>query len=698
MQDETKKTKKKLSHKSKNVIAALSVIGFAIFGVWLVGFSMASTTTTTTPTAQCGARVTNYTYKVPFGNAVWNQPVCNLPKYSKSADYASRFYNFGVMNMGNPEAEALKGKISTSIGTPEPTLLDPEGLSGLFSRNVYLASQATTTTKVQTSVYPSNLDGDKWEGSKDPDRQKYLPDTAIPWNPDWRTGEGGDNEIVILDDVTGKGLIYGVSGYKRNLAAVTQCGPFGRERICAYNVNIGRDMKGNLIDYRTYEGPTGDRGVGISYYATLVTPDEVLAGEIRHALGVSLPNTAVGPICTPAQLGTAAEGKTCGTALAPANKFEWGGVTRPSFMPEPFNSFYTQDKLIPEGMRFALNIDDAYIENWINSRSDLKSNATLAQTARTFARALRDYGMIVVDTNGNRPAIQMSGAANPNARTKWEKAGLNATNDNKLLDGLMTASNLYVVEPPTQTCLDGTKTKYYCKWTSASYGTTPTTAQPAPTPEPTPANTPPTVNLGALNTAGYVSPATINLTATASDPDGIAKVEFFNGTTKLGEDPTSPFTYAWTGVKEGTYAISARATDKKGLSTTTTKVYIPVKATATSSPPPTTTLPALPTKVSIPTAVPVEVRFNPAKFEFHQATILRWGESSSSKGIAKYIVNKNGKKVYEGLTREFVDFEINDGQRYKYEIFAQDKANYYSSPATYDRTVKCTWWGLVCTY
>ena len=56
--------------------------------------------------------------------------------------------------------------------------------------------------------------------------------------------------------------------------------------------------------------------------------------------------------------------------------------------------------------------------------------------------------------------------------------------------------------------------------------------------------------------------------ASASDPQGVAIVEFFNGTTKLGQDTSAPYTYDWTGVPAGSYSITARATDTLGAQTT----------------------------------------------------------------------------------------------------------------------------------
>jgi hypothetical protein len=79
-------------------------------------------------------------------------------------------------------------------------------------------------------------------------------------------------------------------------------------------------------------------------------------------------------------------------------------------------------------------------------------------------------------------------------------------------------------------------------------------------------NVAPTVVLTSPMTGSrYAAPATIALAATATDTDGtIARVEFFQGATKIGEDVTAPFTFSWTGVAAGTYTLTARATDNAG--------------------------------------------------------------------------------------------------------------------------------------
>src|SRR3954453_5414990 len=90
--------------------------------------------------------------------------------------------------------------------------------------------------------------------------------------------------------------------------------------------------------------------------------------------------------------------------------------------------------------------------------------------------------------------------------------------------------------------------------------------------------------------ATFTPPATVSLAATAADADGsVAKVEFYNGSTKLGESTTAPYTYDWTGVPAGTYTLTAKATDDLGATTTSAAATITVRAANT---PPTVTITA----------------------------------------------------------------------------------------------------------
>jgi hypothetical protein len=83
-------------------------------------------------------------------------------------------------------------------------------------------------------------------------------------------------------------------------------------------------------------------------------------------------------------------------------------------------------------------------------------------------------------------------------------------------------------------------------------------------------NTLPTVSITSpAGGSSFTAPASVTINATASDADGaISKVEFFNGSTKLGEDVTSPYAYTWPVTSGGTYAIRAVATDDRGAQAT----------------------------------------------------------------------------------------------------------------------------------
>jgi glucuronoarabinoxylan endo-1,4-beta-xylanase len=100
-----------------------------------------------------------------------------------------------------------------------------------------------------------------------------------------------------------------------------------------------------------------------------------------------------------------------------------------------------------------------------------------------------------------------------------------------------------------------------------------------------PVNTPPTVALTSpTNSAILTAPATVNLAATATDSNGtVVKVEFFSGTTKLGE-AFGPFTFNWTNVPAGSYTLTARALDNGGLSATSAPVAITVNPGVVTEP------------------------------------------------------------------------------------------------------------------
>lgn len=99
-------------------------------------------------------------------------------------------------------------------------------------------------------------------------------------------------------------------------------------------------------------------------------------------------------------------------------------------------------------------------------------------------------------------------------------------------------------------------------------------------------NQPPVISINApTNGASFTAPAALTITAQASDTDGrVSKVEFFSGSTKLGEDATSPYSFAWNNAPAGDYTLTARATDDLGLTTISSPVSVKINPVAPFAP------------------------------------------------------------------------------------------------------------------
>lgn len=95
------------------------------------------------------------------------------------------------------------------------------------------------------------------------------------------------------------------------------------------------------------------------------------------------------------------------------------------------------------------------------------------------------------------------------------------------------------------------------------------------TPTPVP-NSPPLVSITSpTNGATFSANSNLTINASASDSDGtVSKVEFFQGTTKLGEATSSPYSFTWNNVTAGTYTITAKATDNVGATQVSDAVSI----------------------------------------------------------------------------------------------------------------------------
>jgi hypothetical protein len=258
---------------------------------------------------------------------------------------------------------------------------------GNFNLNFTEYTYPVYYVKEATGEYPTEI-RNEWNN---------LFGKTVPWNPAWRAAPGTDGQVIILDPVTGR---------EWNLWQVE------------FKEGVVRATNGNIVegDYRTKEdGFARARGVGIQYLAMLVLPEEIAQGKIEHGLSMPIRNTS-GDLF-----------------VAPATKLEHPG----------------RGPGIPEGMRFALEVTDEEIEEWIRSLPAGMSEQ-MRSYGRIVARALRDYGWFITDTSGG---AHLQHEAWVSAGEKWERLGLAPVEiegkeyPRDLLDGLITQERIYALVP-----------------------------------------------------------------------------------------------------------------------------------------------------------------------------------------------------------------------------------------------------------
>ncbi|MDB6030146.1 MAG: hypothetical protein JWM16_484, partial [Verrucomicrobiales bacterium] len=104
---------------------------------------------------------------------------------------------------------------------------------------------------------------------------------------------------------------------------------------------------------------------------------------------------------------------------------------------------------------------------------------------------------------------------------------------------------------------------------------------------PAPPDVPPSVTISLpTNGATFTAPASISLTANASDADGtVAQVIFFANGALLGKSTNGPYSLLWTNVMAGAYTLTASAIDNVGVASTSAPVNITVYPVPTQPPP-----------------------------------------------------------------------------------------------------------------
>ncbi len=147
------------------------------------------------------------------------------------------------------------------------------------------------------------------------------------------------------------------------------------------------------------------------------------------------------------------------------------------------------------------------------------------------------------------------------------------------------------------------------------------------------ANPLPQVSLSVSATTA-VAPANITLTANATDADGIAKVDFYNGSTLLFSDNAAPYSYSWNNVAIGSYSITALATDSKSGVTLSSVVTVTINSAVNQAPTVSLTSPANNASYNVPASIGISANASDAdgtisKVEFYNGS-QKLGEDASS--------------------------------------------------------------------
>ena len=157
-------------------------------------------------------------------------------------------------------------------------------------------------------------------------------------------------------------------------------------------------------------------------------------------------------------------------------------------------------------------------------------------------------------------------------------------------------------------------------------------------------NAPPSVNITTpANGATFVSPASFTVEASASDSDGsIASVAFYHGATLITTDPSSPYSFTWTGVAAGTYTFTAVATDNGGATKTSAPITVTVNDPGNISPTVNLTSPANNATFTAPASVWLAANANDSdgtitRVDFYQGASLLFSDA-----VAPYEFNWTG--------------------------------------------------------
>lgn len=180
--------------------------------------------------------------------------------------------------------------------------------------------------------------------------------------------------------------------------------------------------------------------------------------------------------------------------------------------------------------------------------------------------------------------------------------------------------------------------------------------------------TAPTVSLSAP-TAGSIVRGSIPVSATATDNPGgtgVNRVEFYAGSTMIGQDTTSPYSITWNtaSMSDGAQSITARAYDNASPANMNPSAAVNITIENTDRTAPTTPGNLRVTSTGLNTAS------------------LAWNASTDNIAVTGYRVSRNGGAPTTVTTLTFNDTGLTAGTTYNYSVVAIDAAGNASTAAT----------------
>lgn len=205
--------------------------------------------------------------------------------------------------------------------------------------------------------------------------------------------------------------------------------------------------------------------------------------------------------------------------------------------------------------------------------------------------------------------------------------------------------------------------------------------------------TPPVVSLTVpANDATFISPVkSLYLKAIASSSVGIAKVEFYNGTTLLNMQLEAPYGYTWKNITTGNYVITAKATDLNGVIATSTPVTIHVNR---NQPPVVAFIKPLQNKIFPRTSV-INIEANAfddgrvTRVEFYNGNTLLHKEYEApytyaweNVPVGKYILTAKAFDNYGASSTTSINISVQINKAPSVEITSPAVGTSYTAPAS----------------